>query len=148
MPEHITLKDPHRESRIYSARTVTAVVLVMGLLAIVLVRYYALQITEYETYRTQSDRNRVQLQPLPPKRGLIYDRNGVLLADNRPSYILSVVREQVSDLEATLAELQALVPVAVVSVRRPPLLQLSEEGAPDLVVEVERSIRPIALSRK
>ena len=51
----------------------------------ILARYYALQITEYETYRTQSDRNRVQLQPLPPKRGLIYDRNGVLLADNRPA---------------------------------------------------------------
>jgi penicillin-binding protein 2 len=84
----------------------------MGLLAVVLARYYSLQITAYETYRTQSDRNRVQLQPLPPKRGLIYDRNGVLLADNRPSYILSVVREQVPDLEATLTELQTLVPVS------------------------------------
>jgi penicillin-binding protein 2 len=112
MPQYITLKDPHRESRIYSARTIAAIVLVVGLLAIVLARYHSLQITGYETYRTQSDRNRIQLQPLPPKRGLIYDRNGVLLADNRPSYILSVVREQVPDLEATLTELQALVPVS------------------------------------
>ena len=112
MPNHIALKDPHRESRIYSARTVTAIIMVLALLVLVLVRYYSLQITEYETYRTQSDRNRVQLQPLPPKRGLIYDRNGVLLADNRPSYILSVVRERVQDLEATLAELQMLLPVS------------------------------------
>ena len=112
MPQHIALKDPHRESRIYSARTVAAVALVVGLLVVILARYYSLQITEYETYRTQSDRNRVQLQPLPPKRGLIYDRNGVLLADNRPSYILSIVRERVPDLEATLAELQTLVPVS------------------------------------
>ena len=112
MPNYIALKDPHRESRIYSARTVTAIILVLALLVLVLVRYYSLQITEYETYRTQSDRNRVQLQPLPPKRGLIYDRNGVLLADNRPSYILSVVRERVQDLEATLAELQMLLPVS------------------------------------
>ena len=112
MPQHIALKDPHRESRIYSARTVAAIALVVGLLVVILARYYSLQITEYETYRTQSDRNRVQLQPLPPKRGLIYDRNGVLLADNRPSYILSVVRERVPDLEATLAELQTLVPVS------------------------------------
>jgi len=112
MPQHIALKDPHRESRIYSARTVTAIVLVVGLLAVILARYHSLQITEYETYRTQSDRNRVQLQPLPPKRGLIYDRNGVLLADNRPSYILSVVRERVPDLEVTLAELQTLVPIS------------------------------------
>ena len=77
MPQHITLKDPHRESRIYSARTVAAIAIVLALLAVILTRYYALQVTEYETYRTQSDRNRVQLQPLPPKRGLIYDRNGV-----------------------------------------------------------------------
>ena len=112
MPNYIALKDPHRESRIYSARTVTAIILVLALLVLVLARYYSLQITEYETYRTQSDRNRVQLQPLPPKRGLIYDRNGVLLADNRPSYILSVVRERVPDLEATLAELQMLLPVS------------------------------------
>ena len=112
MPQHIALKDPHRESRIYSARTVAAIALVVGLLVVILARYYSLQITEYETYSTQSDRNRVQLQPLPPKRGLIYDRNGVLLADNRPSYILSIVRERVPDLEATLAELQTLVPVS------------------------------------
>jgi penicillin-binding protein 2 len=112
MPQYIALKDPHRESRIYSARTIAAIILVVGSLVVILLRYYSLQITEYETYRTQSDRNRIQLQPLPPKRGLIYDRNGVLLADNRPSYILSVVREQVPDLDATLAELQTLVPVS------------------------------------
>ena len=112
MPQHITLKDPHREARIYGARTVTAVLLVCGLLALVTVRYYNLQITNYQTYKTQSERNRVQLQPLPPKRGLIYDRNGVLLADNRPSYILSVVRERVADLDATLSALRALVPIS------------------------------------
>jgi penicillin-binding protein 2 len=112
MPRHIALKDSHREIRIFSARTVTAVSLVLGLLGVILARYYSLQVTEYETYRTQSDRNRVQLQPLPPKRGLIFDRNGVLLADNRPSYILSIVREQVEDLDATLAELQTLVPIS------------------------------------
>jgi penicillin-binding protein 2 len=112
MPKHIALKDSHREARIFSARTVTAIILVLGLLGVILARYHTLQITEYEIYRTQSDRNRVQLQPLPPKRGLIFDRNGVLLADNRPSYILSIVRERVTDLEATLAELQALVPIS------------------------------------
>ncbi len=109
---HIQLKDSHRETRINNARTILAVLLVLGLLGAIVTRYYALQITDYEVYRTESERNRVQLQPLPPKRGLIYDRNGVLLADNRPSYMLSIVREQVSDLEATLAELAELVPVS------------------------------------
>ena len=111
MPEHIQLKDSHRETRINNARTVTAIILVLGMLGLIVSRYYSLQITDYEIYRTQSERNRVQLQPLPPKRGLIYDRNGVLLADNRPSYMLSIVREQVPDLEATLAELATMVPI-------------------------------------
>ena len=54
----------------------------------------------------------MQLQPLPPKRGLIFDRNGILLADNTPSFILSIVKEQVRDLDTTLAELQTLVPIS------------------------------------
>ena len=112
MPRYIALKDPHRESRIYSARTVTAILIMLALLGVILGRYYGLQITDYETYRTQSESNRVKLQPLPPKRGLIYDRNGVLLADNRPSFTLSVIKERVPDLEATLAELRQLVPVS------------------------------------
>ena len=112
MPQHIALKDPHREARIYSARTITAVLIVCAAMVLILVRYYSLQITNYETYRTQSERNRVQLQPLPPKRGLIYDRNGILLADNRPSHILSIVRERVPDLEQTLAALQEMVDIS------------------------------------
>jgi len=111
MPKYIALKDPHREARIYSARTVTAILLVLALLGVILGRYYSLQITEYEIYRTQSESNRVKLQPLPPKRGLIFDRNGVLLADNRPSFTLSVIKERVPDLEATLEELRRLVPI-------------------------------------
>jgi penicillin-binding protein 2 len=112
MPQFAALKDTHLESRVYSARTVAAVCLVVGLLGLILVRYYSLQISEYEIYSTQSERNRVQLQPLPPKRGLIYDRNGILLADNRPSYILSMVSERVGDVDATIKELQALLPIS------------------------------------
>lgn len=106
------LKDPQLESRVYGTRTILAIGLVMILLSVVLMRYYTLQVTEYEIYKTQSERNRVQLQPLPPQRGLIYDRNGVLLADNRPSYMLSIVRERIPDLEATLADVGAVLPIS------------------------------------
>ncbi len=106
------LKDPQLESRVNGTRTILAIGLVMISLCVVLMRYYELQVTEYETYRTQSERNRVQLQPLPPRRGLIFDRHGVPLADNRPSYMLSIVRERVPDLDATLADLQAVLPIS------------------------------------
>ena len=112
MQPQFDLKDPQFEARLFGVRTIVAICLVVVLLGVILMRYYALQITGYEIYRTQSERNRVQVQPLPPRRGLIYDRNGVLLADNRPSYSLSVVRESVADLDETLSELQALVPVS------------------------------------
>ena len=54
MPQHFDLKDPQLESRIYGARTVIAICIVVVLLSIVLARYYTLQITEYETYSTES----------------------------------------------------------------------------------------------
>jgi penicillin-binding protein 2 len=112
MPHSIAIKDQNREVRIYGARTMLAILIVLVLLSVVLTRYFSLQITDYEVYKVQSERNRVQLQSLPPKRGLIFDRNGVLLADNRPSYILSIVRERLDDLEATLTEIQTLMSVS------------------------------------
>ncbi|KGE02559.1 penicillin-binding protein 2 [Pseudohaliea rubra] len=109
MAQLITLKDTRRELRSYGGRTAVAILVVLGALFLIFLRYFNLQVTGYETYRTQSERNRVQLQALPPKRGLIYDRHGALLAANRPSHILSLVREQVPDLDGTLTALGELV---------------------------------------
>ncbi len=111
MASRIALKDTQREQRIFAARTFSALLIVLALLAILLSRYYTLQIDDYETYSTASERNRVQLQPLPPKRGLIFDRNGVLLADNRPSYTLSLILERVDNLDETLVALTELVEI-------------------------------------
>ncbi|WOJ97940.1 penicillin-binding protein 2 [Congregibacter brevis] len=111
MASRVVLKDTQREQRIFGARSLVALVFVVALLGVLLARYYSLQINEFEAYSTASERNRVQLQPLPPKRGLIYDRNGVLLADNRPSYTLSLIVERVDDLDETLAALAELVAI-------------------------------------
>lgn len=108
----VALKDPYLESRIYGVRTVVIGILVLACLGILLARYFSLQITQYDVYRTESDHNRVQLQSLPPKRGLILDRNGVLLAENRPSYVLSLVVERVPELDAALQTLRELVSVS------------------------------------
>jgi penicillin-binding protein 2 len=110
--DSLAFKDPYLESRIFGARTIAVLLLAMALLLVLLIRYFSLQIIDYDTYRTESDRNRVQLQSLPPKRGLIYDRNGVLLADNRPTYVLSIVRERVPDLDRSLDLLGSLVSVS------------------------------------
>ncbi|UZE95522.1 penicillin-binding protein 2 [Alkalimarinus alittae] len=76
------------------------------LLAAVLVsRVYYLQVVDYDHYTTLSDKNRMQLQSVAPTRGLIYDRNGILLADNQPVFSVSIVKERVDDLEQTIAKI-------------------------------------------
>ena len=108
MAEQVTLKDPYREKRIYQMRVAVIGLFVVALLLLVVARYFSLQITHHDNYKTQSDRNRVQLQAIPPKRGLIFDRNGSLLAENLPSYSLTIVKERVENIEETISLLQQL----------------------------------------
>ncbi|GAA5524769.1 peptidoglycan D,D-transpeptidase MrdA [Microbulbifer aestuariivivens] len=96
------LKDPHLEQRLFRNRMLVAIVFVVVLLGVLVARFYNLQVVNYDDYRTQSDKNRIQVRPVPATRGLIYDRNGTLLADNRPSYTLAIVRERVRDMDGTL----------------------------------------------
>ncbi|SHF05027.1 penicillin-binding protein 2 [Microbulbifer donghaiensis] len=102
MSYDLHLKDPHTEQRLFRNRMLVALAAVALLLGVLVVRFYNLQVVNYDDYRTQSDQNRIQVRPVAPTRGLIYDRNGVLLADNRPSFNLAIVRERVADLDATL----------------------------------------------
>lgn len=55
---------------------------------------YFLQVTEFDYHSTISENNRVHVLPIPPERGLIFDRNGEVLADNRPSFNLTLTRER------------------------------------------------------
>ncbi len=111
MLEKVALKDTHTEKRIFADRMLIAGLLVFLLLGILAWRYFNLQILDHDTYSTQSDRNRVTLQPIAPKRGLIFDRTGELLAENVPTYSLVVVKERVEDLDETLSILQQLITI-------------------------------------
>jgi penicillin-binding protein 2 len=77
-------------------------VAVLLLTCVLIARLYYLQVIQYEYHSTLSENNRVHVQPIPPTRGLIFDRNGVIVADNRPSFSLSVTRERAGDWQATL----------------------------------------------
>ncbi|GAA0557593.1 penicillin-binding protein 2 [Halomonas salifodinae] len=102
------LKNPEQEVRIFRWRSLLAAFLVVALTATLMGRLAYLQVVQHEVYITRSEKNRVRVEPLPPTRGLIYDRNGVLLAENRPTYNLTLVRERVEDLDATLTLLVEL----------------------------------------
>ncbi len=103
------LKDPHREGRIFAERLVIALVVFTVMLGVIVIRYYHLQIVDHAIYATQSDQNRLQTQPLPPRRGLIRDRAGRLIAENEPSFVLSVVVERTGGLDTILERLKRIV---------------------------------------
>lgn len=82
--------------------------IVVALTLIVIGRYYYLQVIRHEDFATQSESNRVHVRPVSPTRGLIYDRNGVLLADNKAGFTLSIVVERAENLDGLLSELDGL----------------------------------------
>ncbi|MFT6221814.1 MAG: penicillin-binding protein 2, partial [Candidatus Endobugula sp.] len=102
MHELENFKDHHREATIFKGRVLVTMLLVLAMLCILLSRYYNLQVVNYENYATQSDNNRILVQTTHPKRGLIFDTNGELLADNRPSYVLSLTPENIPDIAQTI----------------------------------------------
>ncbi|EPJ95117.1 peptidoglycan glycosyltransferase [Pseudomonas psychrophila] len=83
-------------------RVVVGAFVVVGLICVLLARLYYLQVVQYEYHSTLSENNRVHVQPIPPTRGLIFDRNGVVIADNRPSFSLSMTRERSGDWQQVL----------------------------------------------
>ncbi|MDM1695075.1 penicillin-binding protein 2 [Thiopseudomonas alkaliphila] len=102
MTSPIRLKDHERDARLIGQRLAIGAGLVVVVLVILLARMYYLQVIQYEHHSTLAENNRIHVQPLPPARGLIYDRNGVILADNRPSFSLTLTRERAGDWPAVL----------------------------------------------
>ncbi len=77
-------KDTAAERRLFQRRAVVMLVIVFLLMAGLIARMYQLQVVEHDIYTTLSDKNRVQVQSVPPPRGLVYDRNQGLLGGKSP----------------------------------------------------------------
>lgn len=105
MAARTTIKDHWGEQRLFEQRILIAGAVLVLLFAVLVGRLVWLQIFRYDYYTELSQGNRVRVEPTPAPRGTIYDRNGTILAENRPAYQLELIREQVPDLEATLARL-------------------------------------------
>ncbi|WP_180103366.1 penicillin-binding protein 2 [Acinetobacter sp. YH12134] len=128
MKQHFPLKNVQQEKRIFRNRVFISIGLVSFFLLLLVVRYAYLQISSFDEFATASDKNRIRLQPLAPARGYIYDRNGVLLADNYPVFTATLSRADVEDIDATIERLT-------------PILELTEE-------DIERFQSRIKTARK
>ncbi|MGH8136253.1 MAG: penicillin-binding protein 2, partial [Steroidobacteraceae bacterium] len=101
----VRIKDEHLEQRIFLQRSAIAGFFVLALMLLLAGRAFWLQVLSYEHFAELSQGNRARIEPLPPNRGIIYDRSGRVIAENTPAYQLELVREQAGDLDATLAQL-------------------------------------------
>ncbi len=108
MVENFALKDTLAENRIFLGRIVAVFILILLLTLGLIIRLVYLQITGHEHYSTMAKSNRIKILPLPPTRGIIYDRHGRILAENKPTYSLELIPEQITDLDDTLLRLQKL----------------------------------------
>jgi penicillin-binding protein 2 len=108
----LLIKNHHKETRLFQNRCIAMGLFTLLIISIILGRLLYLQVVEHRFYTTLSQQNLLEIIPLPPKRGLIYDRNGILLAKNIPVYTLDVTPEKTPHLAKTLKILQSIMPIS------------------------------------
>jgi penicillin-binding protein 2 len=102
----LKLKDHWQEQRLFLSRVIAAAIVVLLLAGVLVARLVQLQILDHERFAELSQGNRFRIDPLPPTRGIIYDRNGLVIAENRPNWELVATAEQIDDLDRTLRSLE------------------------------------------
>lgn len=118
MRDDAAFSDPQRERMIFVGRLFIGSLAILILTIVLLLRYFDLQVSRHEDFATQSNKNRVLVRPVAPPRGLIYDRNGLLLADNRPSYDLTIVPERSENIDSLIGALDNLISVSESDIQR------------------------------
>ena len=104
----LALKDHWQEQRLFLSRIIAAGIIIVALSGLLVVRLVQLQIVDYQRFSDLSQGNRYRIEPLPPNRGLIYDRNGIVIAENQPSWELVAIAEEIDNLQETLKALEKL----------------------------------------
>jgi len=107
----VALNNTKKESTLFRARALVVSIMVMVVFGLLLLRLYNLQITHNAHYQTLSNDNRVRVEAIPPMRGLMFDHEGILLADNKPNYRLVITPSSVDDMDALLSALSDIIAI-------------------------------------
>ncbi|NNC54969.1 MAG: penicillin-binding protein 2, partial [Pseudomonadales bacterium] len=145
MFKRIALRDMVVEKRVFQQRMIASLIIFFCLAAGLALRYVNLQVFQHDRFVTESDRNRIHTLPLAPRRGLIYDRKGVLLAENQPSYSLAITEERVENLDEVLVDLQQLFDIDSRSVEK--FRQRSQRRTPYQAVPLKFKLNDDEISR-
>jgi penicillin-binding protein 2 len=111
-PHRIVIRNQSAEANLFARRAFIAFFGVLLLLIILFSNVYTLQVNSFEKYQTRSNSNRIKILPVAPNRGIIYDRNGIILADNKPVYSLAVIPEEVDNLQANIQKISQLLDIS------------------------------------
>lgn len=120
------IKDHHSERRLFIARVILTSVVAALMLGLVIARLVQLQVINYEHFAERSQGNRIRIEAVPPIRGLVFDRQGRILAENLPAYQLELIPEQVADIDDTLHRLARLNLIEAADIPR--FVELSRSG--------------------
>lgn len=111
MKQRVELKNHQREIYYFRLRLMLSLGFVLVMLLILLLRFIYLQVVKHEYFQTLAESNRIAVVPVVPNRGLILDRNGVVLARNYSGYTLEIASRKVVNLEQTINDLSTLVDI-------------------------------------
>ncbi|MFV8450679.1 penicillin-binding protein 2 [Vibrio campbellii] len=112
------IRDYQAEARLFSSRAIVAFLGIVTLMGLLVANMYNIQVNQFQDYKTRSNDNRIKVVPIAPNRGLIYDRNGVLLAENRPVFNLELTPEKIKDIDSTIEALQTILEITPEQVER------------------------------
>ncbi|MCD6038658.1 MAG: mrdA [Gammaproteobacteria bacterium] len=111
MKKWATLKNHLQEIQLITHRSMTALVIMLILITFLILRLGFLQCAQHAHYTTLSKKNWLDIVPVEPTRGLIYDRNGLLLAENLPVFSLDIIPEKNPSIPQALAEIAKIIPL-------------------------------------
>jgi penicillin-binding protein 2 len=111
-------KEQDESARIITRRSLVVGGLFIGTGAVLAARMRNLQVERADDFRLLAEENRINIRLLPPARGLIFDRNGVLLAENEQNYRITLIREDAGDVDAVLDKLARLVTLDMAALER------------------------------
>lgn len=114
----LALKNVQAERNAFLGRAVFATIFCLILTLVLVARMTRLQVAEHDQMSTRADENRMRVVPVAPVRGLVYDRNGTVLAQNKPAFVLEVIPEQHKDLDALLQRLAPIVSLTEADITR------------------------------
>jgi penicillin-binding protein 2 len=139
------LRNVRRELHYFQVRLGVAGALVLAAFAVLFARFFYLQVIQHRYYDTKAEDNRIAIMPIQPNRGLILDRNGVVLARNYSAYTLELTLSKIPDLEGTINELATLVDIQPRDRRRFQKLREESKGQDNLPLRTRLSDEEVAV---